>query len=76
MEKIKKVVREEVEAVQITKEEFIEVASKGCAKLFKALMEDDFDGAMFVSETCAKFSAYLVGEIFDENDKNEEREEN
>ena len=77
MEKVKKVVNEEVEAVQITKAELIDLTSKICAEVFTAGMDNDEPEMAFaISDICVKFSAQLVGRIFDENDKNEESEEN
>lgn len=75
------VVKEEkkVVAVQITEEEFAELASRECANMF---LEMSHEGEQSIVDVllpmiCAKFSAHLMARIFaDNNEENEEREEN
>ena len=78
MKKIKATVGEVV-AVQITEEEFVELASEECKKMFLELSHTGEPSVMDVllPMTCAKFSGRLAARIFaDNNDENEEREEN
>lgn len=78
MKKIKATV-EEVVAVQITEEEFVELASEECKKMFLELSHTGEHSVIDVllPMACAKFSGRLAARIFaDNNDENEEREEN
>ena len=78
MKKIKTTV-EEVVAVQITEEEFAELAAEECKKMFLELSHTGEQSVVDVllPMICAKFSGRLMARIFaDNNDENEEREEN
>lgn len=78
MKKIKATV-EEVVAVQITEEEFVELASEECKKMFLDLSHTGAPNPLDLAlpMMCAKFSGRLTARIFaDNNDENEEREEN
>ena len=81
MEKIVKTVTKEVDevvAVVITEEEFVELASEECKKMFLELSHTGEHSVMDVllPMTCAKFSGRLAARIFtDNNEENEEREE-
>lgn len=70
---------QEVEAVQITQDEFAKLAAEECTKMFLDMSTDDEDDmdCVIIPMICAKFSAHLMARIFaDNNDENEEREEN
>lgn len=70
---------EEVVAVQITEEEFVELASEECKKIFLELSHTGEHSVtdVLLPMTCAMFSGRLAARIFaDNNDENEEREEN
>lgn len=77
MNKVKAV--REVEVVQITQDEFVQIASEECTKMFLAMSsndENDMD-CIILPMTCATYAAHLCARIFaDNNDKNEESEEN
>ena len=80
MEKIvKKVVREEKEvvAVQITKDEFVELAAKECTNLAVTLMSEGEPSELdiLMPMVCAKYSANLAARIFgDEITESEEKD--
>lgn len=79
MEKIKKVIKEEVTAVQITKEEFVNIAAKECTNVFLQMANSGEPSELdvLVPMACAKFAAQLTVKIFEtDNEENEEREEN
>lgn len=78
MEKIKKVIKkeEEIVAVQITLEEFVELASKECTRMFMELSstgEPDIDD-IFLPMICSDFAGQLAARIFGD-DKDEESED-
>lgn len=77
MEKVKKIVNEsrEVDAVQITRQEFVDIASKECVNAFNELSHigDSSIVDILIPMVCAKFSAHLMRTIF--GDKNEESED-
>jgi hypothetical protein len=77
MEKVKKIVNEsrEVDAVQITKKEFVDITAKECANVFMQLSHSDNIDVLdiLVPLVCAKFSANVMNTIF--GDKNEESED-
>ena len=76
MKKVK--TTKEVEAVQITQDEFARIASEECTEMFLAMTTDDEDDmdCVIIPMVCAKFAAHLMARIFaDNNEENEEREE-
>ena len=78
MKKIKTTV-EEVVAVQITEEEFAELAAEECTKMFLEMSQTGEPSSLNVllPMTCAKFAAHLLVRLFEENnEENEESEEN
>lgn len=79
MEKIKKVIKEEVTAVQITKDEFVSIAANECKEVFLQMASygEPSELDVLVPMACAKFAAHLTARIFEtDNEENEEREEN
>lgn len=77
MEKVKKVISEEVVAVNITEEEFAQLAAEECTKVLMDSMSDDDDPvgfSLYMSMTCAKYAAHLMDRIF-HNDEKEESED-
>lgn len=79
MERIKKIVKEEVVAVQITKEEFVKIASEECKEMFLELSSTGEPSEMDIlyPMACAEFAGHLAAKIFHTtDDENEEREEN
>lgn len=77
MEKVKKIVNEsrEVDAVQITRQEFVDITSTECVNIFNELSHigDRCIVDILIPMICAKFSAHVMRTIFD--DKNEESED-
>lgn len=75
MEKVKKVVKEEVEAVQITRMEFAHIAAQECTDMLMAFTDEGEPSPLdtVLPLVCAKYAAHLMARIFD--DKNEESEE-
>lgn len=70
-------VKEEVVAVQITAEEFCDIASKECTKMFLEMSSEGEPSVLdaILPMVCAKYAAHLMATIFHKDEENEEREE-
>ena len=67
MKRIKKpIVKDEIVAIEITAEEFAEIAAHECAETMKSVPDDDFQFALMMSIAFADFSARLMHRLFDE----------
>ena len=75
MEKVKKVIKEEVEAVQITRDEFVQLAAQECADMTMEFLDNDMpdEFGIILPLVCSKYAAHLAVKIFG-NDKEEKRE--
>lgn len=74
----KPVVKEEVVSVEITQEEFAEIAARECAKALQDACDCDegnIEFAITLSLAFAEFSANLMHRIFDEPEESEEEAE-
>ena len=72
MKRIKKpVVREEITTIEITADEFAEIAAQECAEMLKSAPHEDMHFAVLLSLSFAEFSANLMHRLFDETDEEE-----
>ena len=70
----KPVVKEEVVSVEITADEFAELAARECASVLHQVDADEMDFAIHLSMAFAEFSANLMHRIFDEPEESEKAE--
>lgn len=78
MEKVKKIVNDsrEVDAVQITKKEFVDITAKECANMFTQLSNSGEKGVedILLPIICAKYAAHIMARIFaDDNEESEDK---
>lgn len=69
MKRIKKpVVKEEITAVEITADEFADIAARECAEFLNSAPTEDMHHAVMMSLLLAEFSANLMHRLFDVED--------
>ena len=71
----KPVVKEEIVSVELTADEFAEIAAQECANALAVADEEDMHFAITLSLAFAEFSARLMHRIFDEPEERKEEAE-
>lgn len=73
----KPVIKEEVVSIEITIDEFAEIATRTCAELMIEAPDNgmDIDAALAMSLALADFSAILMHKLFDDEEETEEEAE-
>ena len=64
----KPVIKEEIVSVEMTADEFAEIAAQECANALAVADDDDMGFAITLSMAFAEFSARLMHRIFDDID--------